>query len=353
MKAKTILLSLLSLLGAAAAQAAPPRVDEARVETASAAGGLSAAVRQAGKGGQPVWVAWAVPVIEGQGYTCCWTRDWKPGSCQLEKPNQSWGSSSGDPRLPAPDPYLNVLVRLQNGRVDKVRSLSANCPMNANGRRFVWLEGAKPEESVRYLADLVRSDTSREAEIGEEAVDSLGLHRNAMAIEALEEFAVSSRANKEVREQSLFWLGSARGQAGYEIVARVLREEKDDDLREEALFALSESPVPEAGETLVKTARTDHSPKIRSEALFWLAESDHPRAVETILEAVAKDSDPEVREEAVFALSELPDGKGIPLLIRLGRESRDREVRKQAVFWLSESDHPEAMKFLEKMLEDE
>jgi HEAT repeat protein len=59
-----------------------------------------------------------------------------------------------------------------------------------------------------------------------------------------------------------------------------------------------------------------------------------------------------VREQGVFALSELPKGKGVPLLIKLGRESRDREVRKQALFWLAESDDPEAVKFLEKMLEE-
>ena len=339
MKIGTVLLSLLLLAGAAQAQ-----------ETASAAAGLAEAVRQTGRGGQPVWISWTVPVVDGQGYTCCWTRDWKPGSCQLEAKNQSWGSSGKDGR--PQDPDLNVLVRVQNGQVSKVRSVSGSCPLNAGGVRLVRLEGVKPEESVRYLRDLARSDRSSKAEIAEDAVDSLGRHRNATALDALADFAASAGYHKDVREQALYWLGSTRGRAGYEVVARVLRDEKDDDLREEALFALSESPVPEAGETLVNAARADRSSEIRSEALFWLAESDHPRAAATILEAVAKDPDPEVREEAVFALSELPDGKGVPLLIQLGRESKDREVRKQALFWLAESDDPAAMKFLEKMLEE-
>jgi hypothetical protein len=346
MRAKAVFSTLFLLAVAVSAQ---PKVDEARFETASAAGGLSEAVRQAGRGSQPVWVSWSVPVIEGHRYSCCWNRKFKPSLCQLEAKNQSWGSSGDDPRQ---DPYLNVLVRLQDGKVERVRSVSASCPLNAGGRRFVWLEGVKPEESVRFLADLVRSAPGKGSSLDEEGLDALAFHRNSGALEALSEFATSDRYRRDVREHALFWLGEARGRAGYEVVARVLREDKDDELREHATFALSESPVLEAAELLVKTARTDRSPDVRSQAMFWLAQIDHPQAPATILEAIAKDADEDVREQAVFALSQLPDGKGVPLLIKLGRESKDREVRKQALFWLTESDDPEAMAFLEKMLEE-
>lgn len=341
MRMKAVFAPLFFMALAASAQ---PKVDDARFETVPAAGNLAEAVRQAARGGQPAWVSWTVPVIEGQGFTCCWTRDWKRAACQLEARNQSSGSSDDDPRQ---DPYLNVLVRLQDGKVNQVRGVSASCPLDAGGLRFVWLEGVKPEESVRYLAGLIKS-----GEMDEDGLHTLALHRNAGALDALADFATSPRYRMDVREQSLFWLGQSRGREGYEVVARVLREDKDDELREHATFALSESPVPEAGEVLMRTARTDRTPDVRAQAMFWLAQMDHPQAPATILEAIAKDADEEVRERGVFALSELPDGKGVPLLIRLGRESRDREVRKQALFWLSESDDPEAMKFLEKMLQE-
>jgi hypothetical protein len=344
---KTFFLSFFLVAITASAQ---PKVDEARFETVSAAGGLSEAVRQAGQGSQPVWVSWSVPVIEGHGYSCCWSRDWKRSSCQLEAKNQSWGSSDDDPRQ---DPYLNVLVRLDDGKVERIRSVSASCPLNAGGRRFVWLEGVKPEESVRFLTEVARSAPgSKGNDLDEEALDSLAFHRNSAALDALTDFATSDRYRRDLREHALFWLGQNRGREGYEVITRVLREDKDDELREHATFALSESPVPEAGEVLVKTARTDRTPDVRSQAMFWLAQIDHPQATATILEAIATDADEDVREQGVFALSQLPKGKGVPLLIRLGRESKDREVRKQALFWLAESDDPEAMKFLEKMLEE-
>lgn len=346
MSPKAVLSSLL-FVTASVAMASTVSVENARVETVQAAGGLSAAVRQAGSGREPVWVSWSVPVVEGQSYTCCWTRDWKPGACKLEANNQSWGSSD---RNPAQSPYLNVLVRLHEGRMEKVRSFSETCPLDAGGRRFVRLEGVQPEESVRYLQAVGRSDSSRKTDLHEEVIGAVALHRNAAAVEVLTDFATSDRYPADTRENALFWLGQARGRAGYEVVARVLREEKDDDIREKALFALSESPVPEAGETLLGAARTDRSSDVRSEALFWLAQMDHGKAPATILEAIDKDPDPEVREHAVFVLSQLPDGKGVPLLIKVGRESRDREIRKQAVFWLAESDDPKALSFLEKML---
>jgi hypothetical protein len=347
MRMKTFFLSFFLVAVTAWAQ---PKVDEARFETVQATGNLSEAVRQAGRGGQPVWVSWTVPVIEGHGYSCCWSRDWKRAGCKLETKNQSWGSSDDDPRQ---DPYLNVLVRLVDGKVERIRNVSASCPLNAGGLRFVWLEGVKPEESVRFLAEVAKSaPVGKGNDVDEEALDSLAFHRNSGALDALAEFATSARYREDLREQALFWLGGSRGRPGYEVVARVLREDKDDDLREHATFALSESPVPEAAELLVKTARTDRAPDVRSQAMFWLAQIDHPQAPATILEAVAKDADEDVREQGVFALSQLPDGKGVPLLIKLGRESRDREVRKQALFWLTESDDPAAMAFLEKMLEE-
>lgn len=345
------LLSILGLVAAAAAAqgpSEPPQIDDARLETASAAGGLAAAVRKT-RGDQPVWIGWSVPVVEGQSYACCWNRQWKPAPCQLEARNQSWGSSN-DKRLPKADPYLAVLVRMESGRLIHVRSFSANCPLNAGGRRFVWLQDVKPEESVKFLSGVARTDPTRSADLAEEAITAIAFHRNATANEVLADFA-SPRFNEDVREHALFWLGQNRGRFGYEVLARTVRADPDEDIREKALFGLSESPVPEAGDVLLQAARSHASSETRSKALFWLAQMDHPKAPATIREAIGKDPDADVREEAVFALSQLPKGKGIPLLIQIGRESRDREIRKKALFWLSQSDEPEALSFLEKMLE--
>ncbi|HEV2845413.1 MAG TPA: HEAT repeat domain-containing protein [Thermoanaerobaculia bacterium] len=335
---KPILLSLLTLLFAGSALAAQtPPVSNAKLENLSPAGGLEAALRQASRGGEPVWVGWTVPMIAGQRRACCFSRDFKPAACLLEGKNQGWGSS--DREAPRPDQKLVVLLRYQDGKPGRIHGFSEDCPLDAGGRRFVWLGAVQPEESVAVLA--------RNA--SEDAISALALHRNANADTALEELA-SARNPLKQREQALFWMGQTRGERGARFLERVLRDDQDDKVREKAVFSLSQSQASWADETIARTGREDRSPEIRGEALFWLAEMDASQAPDVLLEAIEKDPSPGVREKGVFALSQLPDGKGVRHLVRLGREARDPKVRKEAFFWLAQSDDPEALKYLDKVL---
>lgn len=338
---KNIAIPFLALLltGPALVAQTPP-VSNARLENLSPAGGLEAALRQASRGGEPVWVGWSVPMIAGQRRACCFSRDFKPASCLLEGKNQGWGSS--DREAPRQDQKLVVLLRYQDGKPGRIHGFSEDCPLDAGGRRFVWLGAVQPEESVAFLA--------RNA--SEDAIAALALHRNANADTALEELASAPHPLKK-REDAIFWLGQTRGERGARFLERILRDDRSDEVREKAVFSLSQSQAPWAAETIARTGREDRSPKIRGEALFWLAEMDAPRAPEVLLEAIEKDPAPEVREKGVFSLSQLPDGKGVRHLVRLGREARDPKVRKEAFFWLAQSDDPEALKYLDKVLNDD
>jgi len=328
------------LLAGPALVAQAPQVSNARIENLSPAGGLEAALRQASRAGEPVWVGWSVPMIAGQRRFCCLNREFKPAACNLEGKNQSWGSTDRD--APRQEQKLVVLVRYQDGKAGKVQGFSEDCPLDAGGRRFVWLGAAQPEESVAHLARLATED----------AVSVLALHRNANADTALEELASAPHPLKK-RENALFWLGQTRGERGARFLEKVLRDDGDDRVREKAVFSLSQSQASWADETIARTGREDRSDKIRAEALFWLAQMDAPQAPEVLLEAVEKDPSPGVREKAVFSLSQLPDGKGVQHLVRLGRGARDPKVRKEAFFWLAQSDDPEALKYLDKVLNDD
>ncbi len=332
----------LFLAGTALPAQAPP-VSNAKLENLSPDGGLEAALRQASRGGGTVWAGWSVPMVAGQRRFCCLNREFKPAACNLEGKNQSWGSS--DREAPRQDQKLVVLVRYQDGKAGKVQGFSEDCPLDAGGRRFVWLGGVQPEQSVDVLVGMAGLVT-------EDSISVLALHRNANADAALEELASAPRPLK-TREHALFWLGQTRGERGARFLEKVLREDRSDDVREKAVFSLSQSEAPWAADTIARTGREDRSEEIRGEALFWLAEMDAPQAPEVILEAVAKDPAADVREKAVFSLSQLPDGKGVPHLIRLGREARDPKVRKEAFFWLAQSEDPEALKYLDKVLNDD
>ncbi len=344
---------LTMFLLAPALTAQTPPVANAKLETASAAAGLEAAVNQAGSRGQdPVWVAWTVPMIPKERFLCCLDqlgrKKWTQTTCHLEGKNQSWGGTN-DVKVPA-DQDLLVLVRLSDRQVDKVRSYSAACSVDADGRRLVWLGNVKPEESVALIAKVARRRDDQ-AKPGEEALAALSHHRNARADEALEEMA-SAPHSRKLREEALFWIGQNRGERGARFLGRVIDADPDGDIREKAIFSLSQNEAPGAADAIIRASREDRSTEVRGEALFWLAQMNDPRSPDAILQAIDRDPDLEVKKKGVFALSQLDKGRGIPLLVRLGREGRPREIRKEALFWLAQSDDPAALEYLDKVLNE-
>ena len=331
-----------------------PPVSNARVETFTPAAGLPVALQQArGSGREPLWVGWSVPMVAGLRRHCCFDKDFDSATCRLEGKNQGWGSHGNE--KPRADQRMNVLLRFAGGKIDEVRGFSEDCPLDAGGRRFVWLGGVRPEESVAYLADLARTRQGGSKEDddgpGDEAIATLAMHRNANADTALEDLA-SARSPRETREDALFWMGQMRGERGARFLAGVIRDDKDDEIREKAIFSLSQSEVPWAAETIARIGREDRSGEIRGEALFWLAQMEAPAAPDTILEAIEKDPELSVRKKAVFALSQLEDGKSVQYLIRVGKETDQREIRKEAYFWLAQSDDPAALQYLDNVLNE-
>ena len=347
---KRLIPTVLLCLAASTATAQTPQVTNAKLETASAAAGLEAALRQAG-GKEPLWVGWTVPMVVGKHYNCCWGHDgdfknMQKTACRLEGKNQSWGGTS-DVKVPA-EQDLMVLVRLQGGEIEKVRGFSSTCPLDAGGRRFVWLGSARPEESVNLLAKTARQSSRN---LVDEALSTLAYHRNARADEVLEEMASAPNSGK-TREQALFWLGQSRGERGARFLTRVIEGDPDDNIREKAIFSLSQNDSPGAADTLIRVSRDDRSAKVRGEALFWLAQMNDPKSPDAILQAIRKDSSMEVRKKGVFALTQLKGRVGVPLLVQVGKETKDREIRKEALFWLAQSDDPEALKYLDRVLND-
>jgi len=350
MRRQTPFLALLLGLAAHALAAQGPPVTNAKLETASAAAGLEAAVRQAGaRGGEPLWVAWSVPMVPNQRLLCCLhQRDWKQTICHLEEKNQSWGST--DSSKVSPDQDLLVLVRLKDREIEKVRTYSAACQIDADGRRFVWLGEVKPEESVSLLAKAARNG-ERPSHVGEEALTALSYHRNARADDVMEDLASAPHSGK-MRENALFWMGQNRGERGARFLARVMSGDPDEEIRKKAIFSLSQSQASGVADAIIRVSREDRSADVRGEALFWLAQMGDAKAPDAILQAIDRDPDLEVQKKGVFALTQLDKGRGVAYLIRLGRESRRKEIRKEALFWLAQSDEPAALQYLDKVLND-
>ena len=245
-----------------------------------------------------------------------------------------------------------VLFRVADKSVGKIRVFTDDCELDAGGLTVHWLTDVKPKESIDLLASFVgetETDTKAGRKQSESAVAAIALHADPIADRVLEKF-VDSRRPEEVRKNTAFWLGNLRGEKGYEILHRMVREDPSDKIREHCTFALHISKVPEAVNAMIEAARRDKSAHVRGQALFWLSQKAGEKAAKAISDAIEDDPETEVKKKAVFALSQLPKDEGVPKLIGVARKNRNREVRKDAMFWLGQSNDPRALAFFEEVL---
>jgi len=336
---------LIACAAAVCAHAQQPRIQNAKLENREVTVGLDAAMRAILTAQTaPAWVGYAVPVVKGDRQMCCWNNN--VSGCWLEGRSQNTGTvvSGGTPvQLEGPT-HLAVLYRMEAHKVGKVRPFTPDCELDAGGLQFIWLNGVQPAESVRYLVPLVTQDGLRHGPLS-----AIALHADPAADQALEQLTTAA-APESVRRDAAFWLGSARGRRGFEILSRMLREDPSDKVREQTIFALTQSKEPEAMNTLIRAAHDDKSAHVRGQALFWLAHKAGDKVVAAIQNAIENDPETEVKKKAVFALTQMPNGDGVPLLIQVARTNRNPAVRKQAVFWLGQSKDPRALQFLEDVL---
>jgi hypothetical protein len=342
-----------TLIGLCALYALPawcqqPQIQNARMETRAAGGDLGATMSSilSGQSG-PAWIGYAAAAIAGERQMCCWNSNVCCAGCRLESGTSEINApvTRGPIRLEAPKEFF-VLYRIDQRKVDKVRTFSVDCALDGGDVPFIWLTGVRPEQSVAFLSTLVRERDR----LSDGAINAIALHADPAADRALDGFVDATRP-EEVRRKAAFWLGNARGRHGYDTLVRTLQSDPSDRVREHAIFALTQSKEADAVKTIIQTAREDKSPRVRGQALFWLAQKAQRQIASTaIAEAIEKDPETEVKKKAVFALTQIPQGDGVPMLIQVAKTNTNPAVRKQAMFWLGQSKDQRALKFFEEVL---
>ena len=351
------ILALSLFLLAASADEAPTNLAHARVQTHSASSGLQAAFRPLAREAGPAWIGYAVPVM-GRHQTCCYRSTDEIGAatpgCNVENEGAYTIHGAGDARSWDQAPDFLVLFRVENGHVDRIRSLSRGCGLDVGGLPFHWITGVRAAESLELLESMVGTGvgTSKKKDKGgmdEPAVAAIAMHADPGADAVLERLVAAGQP-LAVRKQAAFWMGNSRGRRGYETLRRLVAKDASPELREGAVFALSQSDVPEAVDTMIAAGRGDEDPHVRGQALFWLSQKAGRKAAAAITRAIAEDPETAVKKKAVFALSQLPKEEGVPLLIDLARKNANPAVRKQAMFWLGQSEDPRALAFFAEIL---
>ncbi|HEY2942988.1 MAG TPA: HEAT repeat domain-containing protein [Vicinamibacteria bacterium] len=269
---------------------APPHLANARVETRSAAGGLEAAFRSAVAAARaPAWIGYEVPA-EGRHQMCCWDSTDAVGlgcpGCRLEGHGGFTVSGDRDHRSDRAlslegDTTILVLFRAEQGRLDRIRSYSAGCALDAGGLPVVWLTDVRPADSVKLLRSLAASGGSEEKGgrwVEEPALAALAFHADASALEALIGLARQD-ARGHVRGQALFWLAQRAGSKVAGVITRAIEDDPETDVKKRAVFALSQLPHDEGVPLLIDTARKNRNPAVRKQAMFWLGQSNDARAL--------------------------------------------------------------------------
>lgn len=248
------------LLVAAAMLAQQPKLVDAKLETRTLRGSLAQEV--AGATEKSFWLAWTAAAVPGDRESC-WPSENRilENKAQLEGPRE-----------------VHILLRIENHWVQRVRTFTPDCEIDAAGFPVVWLSGVPAAESVRYLRSIAFDATS--------AVDAIGLQRGPEADAALDEMAAATQPDK-IRRKAAFWLGATRGSHGVALLTKMIREEREERFREHLTFALSQSK--EGVGVLIHLARSTKPAdrKVRDKAVFWLAKSRDPEArrfIEGILE---------------------------------------------------------------------
>lgn len=299
-----------------------PHVQNARMETRAVANGLDATLRTiVNAQASPAWVGYAVPILPGDRQMCCWNNSAR--GCFLEPGGNDRTivvANNQTIKLEGPT-ELVVLYRVENRQVDKVRSFSPECDLDAGGLPFIWLTGVNSAGSVKLLEGIARDSAGAAREQNrraDSAVSAIAMHADPAAEKALEDLLASSQP---------------------------------DELRRRAVGGLAQRNDPKALNFLVGVAHNDKSPHVRGQALFWLAQRAGQKVAESAInDAIANDPETEVKKKAVFALTQMPSGEGVPLLIQVARTNRNPEVRKQAMFWLGQSKDERALAFIEEVL---
>jgi HEAT repeats len=322
----------LWLIAAALPLAAQPKLlVNAQVDTRSAAGGLDREFRALESAQpQPAWVGYDVPLVHGPNLGCDYVRD------SL--------ATAGVVHLEPPD-HAVILFRIEANAVNRIRTLSPDCEIDAGGLPVHWLTGVKPAESVALLATFAPQHEL----LGNGPVSAIAVHADPAADVALETFIKPDQPDW-LRQRAASLLGAMRGRHGLDVLKQVIVSDPSEKMREHAISGISASKEPAALDVLISAARSDSNPRVREQAISALSRKPGPQVLNALSQAIENDPDAQVKRRAISLLQTLPDGAGIPLLIQVAKTSRDPDMRKQAMNSLGRSQDPRALAFFEQVL---
>jgi hypothetical protein len=340
----------------AASPAQQPKVTNAQVSVRS--GNLQ---QEIGAAKTAEWIGYSIPLQHAL------RTSWDDSVAYLEGDGRHQETVL-EPKPGDPIPRANVLLRVSNGAIEKVRIEEVDRAIDGGAMPFVWLTDVRPADSVRVIAAAIDAASAAQA-AGPESKSRMPLD-SGMAVIALEDAPeamsalhgfTAAKYPLSLREKAAFWLANERGREGFDIVSELAKNDKDDAFREKLTFDLTlvkGDQKKAATDVLLGLAKSDPAPKVRKQAQFWLAQEvakklgGDPRIARALGDSANNDPDAAIRKSAVFALSRLPADQAVPQLIQVASTTKDVTTRREAIFWLGQSKDPKALEYLEKVVKE-
>ena len=312
--------------------AQPKQLINAQTDTRSAAQGLEREFRTLlTTQPQPAWIMYSVPAARNAGM----------GGCDYVR--DGYGTT-GVVHLEPPD-HAVILFRVEGGAVNRLRTISPFCEIDAGNLPVHWLNDVQPGQSIALLSTFI----PERDRVGDSEVHAIAVHSDPAADQALEKFLATNQP-ESLRLRAVSALGAARGRHGFDVLKKLIASDPDERIRERAISAISSSREADTVDYLVSIAKTDPNSRLRSQAVSTLNRKPDQKVIDALVSIADTDADLQVKQRAVSALQSMPDGQGIPSLINIARNGRNPEVRKKAMQSLSQSRDPRALTFLEELL---
>ncbi|MSO49890.1 MAG: HEAT repeat domain-containing protein [Acidobacteria bacterium] len=165
-------------------------------------------------------------MMDGERNLCCYYSDDAMSTgvrgCRIGP--QATDTPPTPPQFPAPTgpvrleagTQVTIFVRLVEKRLERMRALTDDCPVNAGGMSLHWLTGVSGVDSVAWLKARAVDDTMDvdvKSRIANAAVRAIALHRDPSAVATLIDLARSTPLTPtatSVRREAMAGLGQSR-----------------------------------------------------------------------------------------------------------------------------------------------
>jgi len=262
---KVLAVALVVISISAVAEAQQPRLSNGRIETHAASAGIAKDLPAlAATLAEPAWIGYAQPMIDGDHNMCDY---WNDGRMVTQ---------STDPIRLEPADFFFVMFRIEEKQITRIRTYSANCPLDAGGKAVHWFTTVAVNDSINYMKSFMSPAATKK--LNDSAVTVIALTAGDRALDELLTLARDG-STTQVKGNALFWLAQRAGQKAVGTITAAIENDPDTEVKKKAVFALSQLPKDEGVPLLIQQARTNKNPVVRKQAMFWLGQTKDPRAL--------------------------------------------------------------------------